>query len=226
MSSKKGLNDAYSVKTPEDNIKLYKVWASSYDDDFAKKNDYRSPVLISNYYDKYSNKNDVPVLDVGAGTGLIAEVMNKKNTIDIDAIDISPEMLESAKSKNCYNKLIEADLTENLDIDNNYYGAIVSAGTFTHGHIGPNALDELLRVTKPSGLFVITIHSKVYVNQNFEQKFQDINEQITDLTFHEEKAYGNNPDKDHGYDTVFITVFRKKYYKYFHMIYNQKKHLP
>ncbi len=210
MSSKKGLNDAYSVKTPEDNIKLYKVWASSYDDDFAKKNDYRSPVLISNYYDKYSNKNDVPVLDVGAGTGLIAEVMSKKNTIDIDAIDISPEMLESAKSKNCYNKLIEADLTKNLDIDNNYYGAIVSAGTFTHGHIGPNALDELLRVTKPSGLFVITIHSKVYVNQNFEQKFQDINEQITDLTFHEEKAYGNNPDKDHGNDTVFITVFRKK----------------
>ena len=210
MSSKKGLNDAYSVKTPEDNIKLYKVWASSYDDDFAKKNDYRSPVLISNYYDKYSNKNDVPVLDVGAGTGLIAEVMNKKNTIDIDAIDISPEMLESAKSKNCYNKLIEADLTKNLDIDNNYYGAIVSAGTFTHGHIGPSALDELLRVTKPSGLFVITIHSKVYVNQNFEQKFQDINEQITDLTFHEEKAYGNNPDKDHGNDTVFITVFRNK----------------
>ena len=210
MSSIKGLNDAYSVKTPEDNIKLYKVWASSYDDDFAKKNDYRSPVLISNYYDKYSNKNDVPVLDVGAGTGLIAEVMNKKNTIDIDAIDISPEMLESAKSKNCYNKLIEADLTKNLDIDNNYYGAIVSAGTFTHGHIGPNALDELLRVTKPSGLFVITIHSKVYVNQNFEQKFQDINEQITDLTFHEEKAYGNNPDKNHGNDTVFITVFRKK----------------
>ena len=210
MSSKKGLNDAYSVKTPEDNIKLYKVWASSYDDDFAKKNDYRSPVLISNYYDKYSNKNDVPVLDVGAGTGLIAEVMNKKNTIDIDAIDISPEMLESAKSKNCYNKLIEADLTKNLDIDNNYYGAIVSAGTFTHGHIGPNALDELLRVTKPSGLFVITIHSKVYVNQNFEQKFQDINEQITDLTFHEEKAYGNNPDKDHGNDTVFITLFRNK----------------
>jgi len=210
MSSKKGLNDAYSVKTPEDNIKLYKVWASSYDEKNKKKNDYRSPVLISNYYDKYSNKNDVPVLDVGAGTGLIAEVMNKKNTIDIDAIDISPEMLESAKSKNCYNKLIEADLTKNLDIDNNYYGAIVSAGTFTHGHIGPNALDELLRVTKPSGLFVITIHSKVYVNQNFEQKFQDINEQITDLTFHEEKAYGNNPDKDHGNDTVFITVFRKK----------------
>ena len=49
MSSKKGLNDAYSVKTPEDNNKLYKVGASSYYDEFAKKNDYRSPVLITNY---------------------------------------------------------------------------------------------------------------------------------------------------------------------------------
>ena len=37
MSSKKGLKDAYSLKTPQDNINLYKIWASSYDDDFAKK---------------------------------------------------------------------------------------------------------------------------------------------------------------------------------------------
>ena len=28
-------------------------------------------------------------------------------------------------------------------------GAIVSAGTFTHGHIGPNVFDELLRIIKP-----------------------------------------------------------------------------
>ena len=128
----------------------------------------------------------------------------------IDIIDISKEMLDQAEQKKNYEKIIVADLNQKLKIADNIYGAILSAGTFTHGHIGPNALDELLRVTKPSGLFVITIHSKVYVNQNFEQKFQDINEQITDLTFHEEKAYGNNPDKDHGNDTVFITVFRKK----------------
>ena len=50
MSSKKGLKDAYSLKTPEDNINLYKIWASSYDDDFAKKNDFRSPYLISMFF--------------------------------------------------------------------------------------------------------------------------------------------------------------------------------
>ena len=36
---KKGLEDAYSIKTPDDSIKLYKVWASTYDNDFATKND-------------------------------------------------------------------------------------------------------------------------------------------------------------------------------------------
>ena len=33
---------------------------------------------------------------------------------------------------------------------------------------------------------------------------------ITNPVYHEENAYGNNPDKEHGKDTIFITVFRKK----------------
>ena len=30
MTEKKGLKDAYSLKTPEDSINLYKTWASTY----------------------------------------------------------------------------------------------------------------------------------------------------------------------------------------------------
>ena len=153
---------------------------------------------------------DAPILDVGAGTGLIGEKMNANNKLELDAIDISPEMLQAAKLKNCYSKIIEADLTKKLNIENDSYGAIVSAGTFTHGHIGPNALDELIRIAKPNGLFVITIHSKFFVKSNFKQKFNEIKDQITNPIYHEEHAYGNNPDKDHGQDTVFIVVFRKK----------------
>ena len=125
MSEKKGLKDAYSIKTPEDSINLYRSWASTYDSDFAKQNDYRSPSEIAKYYDKYSNKEDTPILDVGAGTGLIGECLNL-NSKKIDAIDISPEMLNIARIKNCYSKIIEADLTKKLLINDNHYGAIVS----------------------------------------------------------------------------------------------------
>ena len=48
MSEKKGLKDAYSIKTPEDSINLYRSWASSYDSDFAKQNDY---LEITKYFE-------------------------------------------------------------------------------------------------------------------------------------------------------------------------------
>ena len=208
MSEKKGLKDAYSIKTPEDSINLYRSWASTYDSDFAKQNDYRSPLEIAKYFDKYSNNKDTPILDVGAGTGLIGEYL-KLSSREIDAIDISPEMLNIARLKNCYSKIIEADLTKRLLINDNHYGAIVSAGTFTHGHVGPDVLDELLRVTRSGGLFVLTIHYKLYKKAGFDKKLLEIKKSITKPSFHEVDVYGNNPDKDHGNDKVIIVVFRK-----------------
>ena len=210
MSDKKGLKDAYSLKTPQDSINLYRDWASTYDIDFAKENGYQSPFLIAKYFEKYSYIEDTPILDVGAGTGLIGECMKLSSEQKIDAIDISPEMLETAKSKQCYSKIIEADLTRKLSIENNYYGAIVSAGTFTYGHIGPNALDELVRITKPNGLFIITIHSKLFKKDKFDKKFLEMENLISTPIYHEEKVYVGNEDKAHGQDTVLIAKFRKK----------------
>jgi len=209
MSEKKGLKDAYSLKTPKDAINLYRSWASTYDSDFAKQNDYRSPLEIAKYFEKYSNNKDTPILDVGAGTGLIGEFLIA-NSREIDAIDISPEMLNIARLKNCYSKIIEADLTKRLLINDNHYGAIVSAGTFTHGHVGPDVLDELLRVTRSGSHFVFTIHYKFYKKAGFDKKFLEIERSITKPKFHEVYVYGNNPDKDYGSDKVIITVFRKK----------------
>ncbi|MFL2508664.1 MAG: class I SAM-dependent DNA methyltransferase [Candidatus Pseudothioglobus sp.] len=209
MTEKKGLKDAYSLKTPEDSINLYKTWASTYDDDFAKQNDYRSPIEIAKFFAQYSNNEDTPILDVGAGTGLIGEYLNL-NSKEIDAIDISPEMLNIARTKNCYSEIIEADLTKRLLINDNHYGAIVSAGTFTHGHVGPNVLDELLRVARPGGLFVFTVHFKLFEKAGFDKKLSEFKKNITKPIFHDVDIYGNNSDKDHGDDQVIITVFRKR----------------
>ena len=209
MPVKKSLKDAYSLKTPEDSINLYKSWAATYDNDFAKENDYRSPIEIAKYFNKYSNNDDTPILDVGAGTGLVGEHLNEPMR-EIDAIDISPEMLDIARFKDCYSKLIEADLTKKLLINKDHYGAIVSAGTFTHGHIGPEVFDELLRVTRSGGLFVLTIHSKLFKKAGFDKKLIEIKSNITRPNFHEIQVYGNNPDIDHGSDKVIITVFRKR----------------
>ena len=46
------LDDAYSLKTPKDSIKLYKKWAQTYDEDFAFNSGYLSPKKISNFFKK------------------------------------------------------------------------------------------------------------------------------------------------------------------------------
>ena len=68
-----GLDEAYSLKTPDDSIELYKKWAKTYDKDFADKVKFLSPQKIAEYFNNYSTKTDTPILDIGAGTGLLAK---------------------------------------------------------------------------------------------------------------------------------------------------------
>jgi hypothetical protein len=39
---------------------------------------------------------------------------------------------------------------------------VVSAGVFTTGHVGAEALDELLRITRPGGVVVLTVKDAVW----------------------------------------------------------------
>ena len=140
----------------------------------------------------------------------MGESLYKTGNKKIIGIDISQEMLDQAKLKKCYSSLLEADITKKIPLKNNSIGAVVSAGTFTHGHVGPNALDELLRVTKPGGLFVLSINSKVFIKGGFQKKFLRIKSSISIPVFNEFKAHGRNKDKKHGEIKIFASIFRKK----------------
>ena len=44
-----------------------------------------------------------------------------------------------------------------MPVDDATYDGVVSSGTFTLGHVGPEAIGELLRVTKTGGHIVISV---------------------------------------------------------------------
>ena len=203
------LNDAYSLKTPEDSIKLYKKWAQTYDKDFALNNNYLSPKKISDYFNKYSKNTDTPILDVGAGTGLVGELLYGLGHEQIIGIDISPEMLRQAEIKRCYSSLIEADITKKIPLENDSIGGIISAGTFTHGHVGPDAIDELIRVIKPGGLFVLSINSKFFKKNGFEEKFIKIKNKISYPIFKQFDAHGEQKENELKEVKIFASIFRK-----------------
>ena len=107
MKLRPNLENAYELKTPEDNIELYSVWAKSYDSDFIDEMQYELHLSVANEFILAGGKG--PVLDVGAGTGVLAKALLQRGKFSIEATDISEAMLEVAKSKNIYERCFWSD---------------------------------------------------------------------------------------------------------------------
>jgi SAM-dependent methyltransferase len=52
--------------------------------------------------------------DLGCGTGRIGAWLRDKGVESIDGVDVTPEMLAMARSRNVYNRLLEADLSSSV----------------------------------------------------------------------------------------------------------------
>jgi ubiquinone/menaquinone biosynthesis C-methylase UbiE len=57
-----------------------------------------------------------------------------------------------------------------LERNDESYDAVISSGTFTHGHVGPEPLDEIFRILKPGGILACTIHQDLWTSMGFEEK--------------------------------------------------------
>ena len=204
-----GLEDAYSVKTPEDNKNLYAKWASTYESEFVKNEGYEHPKVISKIFNE-----EIPevqkVLDVGTGTGLVGFYLSQLRRITFDGIDISPEMLAEARSKGVYRNLYERDLTQEVQKTDAPYDALICIGIFTHGHLGPTALRNLIPLVKQNGYFVIGINAKFFIEQGFEEFFTQLNREglVTEPRF--EKVHVYAADSAH-YDSLnVVAIFKRR----------------
>lgn len=204
MSTEKpDLNAAYALQTPEDNRRLYADWAQTYDDGFAARMAYRLPALVAAGFSGAG-----PVLDVGAGTGLLGQALAAKGIGPIDALDLSPEMLAVAAGKGVYRTLYQADLTQVLALPTGVYNGIVSSGTFTHGHVGPQAIAALLPLAKRHAQFVLSVNAGVYQALGFDTVLASLADRISPPEIASEAIYSDAPDLEHRGDTALILRFR------------------
>jgi predicted TPR repeat methyltransferase len=202
------LQAAYALKTPDDSKRLYGEWAGDYDADFAAREDYQLHIHTARAFVAAGGQG--PVLDVGAGTGLCGSVLAGLGVGPIDATDISAEMLQQAMRKDIYRDAIEADLNQGIPAASENYSGIVSSGTFTTGHVGPNVIDELLRVARHGAQFAISINAKHFVKSGFKDKFQVLAQnRIQNLMFSEVPIYGDLATGDHKDDVAKIAIFEK-----------------
>ena len=180
MSDEKafGLDEAYSVKTPEDNRRLYAQWAATYESSFVDAKQYRYPKAISEVFNEHipTDAEEVArVIDIGCGTGLTGMYLSRlRSHLAIDGLDISPEMLAEARQKKrldgtaVYTNLNECDLTQSVTNIFEPYDALICSGTFTHGHLGPDSLQNVLSLVRPAGWIVIGVNNEHFENKDFQ----------------------------------------------------------
>ena len=63
--------------------------------------------------------------------------------------------LESCAETAHQERLVQASLTE-LPLEDRCVDAVIATGVFTHGHVGPKAFSEVLRVVRSGGWVAIT----------------------------------------------------------------------
>ena len=206
MNRKLSLESAYDLKSPKDNIELYSVWAETYDMDFINEMQYKLHFSVAEEFILNGGKG--LVLDVGAGTGALAQALLQKGKFSIEATDISEEMLKIAKSKKIYKRSFLSDLTKEIPVDNSFYDGVVSSGTFTHGHVGPSSIGELVRVTKPGGLITISINEKHWIAFDFESEVEKLNKYIRNYTLKKISIYGEQSTHDHKDDKAIILTIK------------------
>ncbi len=217
MSKKRkiSVDDAYAVETPADNVRLYADWADTYDSDFVASKGYVYHLRVAEILVRERSLINGAVLDVGCGTGTVGVSLRDGGIEVVDGIDISPQMLaECSKKKTsdetpAYRKLMQADLTKTLNIPDSQYAGLVSAGTFTHGHLGPGVLDELWRLAAPSALCVIGINLRHYESMGFGERLSAdvVNGTITKPELIEVDIYSaQSGNLEHASDKALIVV--------------------
>ncbi|MEM1386081.1 MAG: methyltransferase domain-containing protein [Pseudomonadota bacterium] len=203
-NDQKNLQAAYELQGRDANRALYKDWAETYDSDFAQRSGYRLPALLAHAFSVSGGVG--PVIDVGCGTGLVADSLPPD--LVIDGLDLSPEMIAQSRKKGRYRTLIEADLLARLPIETGVYQGVVSAGTFTHGHVGPDALPELLRILAPGAKAVLIANAAFYRKAGFDQAFQGFIDRgiISHIDVSEERIYDSAHAPDGHADATCLVL--------------------
>ena len=104
------------------------------------------------------------LLDVGCGTGALLEaLLATGREAQLSGADLSPEMLEVARSRLGKAVLLKQSHAESLPFPDEAFDVVVSTNAFHYFRNPPAALEEMARVLRPRGRIVITDWCDDYV---------------------------------------------------------------
>jgi SAM-dependent methyltransferase len=191
------LQKVYSVKDNRDLKEAYDQWAEKYDAHVTAFG-YQIPAVAAGLLGKYVTTDTTPILDAGAGTGLMGSILDAIGYREQVGIDISAGMLDKANQRGVYRDLHQMVLGEKLDFPSDYFGACQSIGVFTAGHAPASAFDELVRVLCSGGCIIFSLLEDVYIPKGYKEKFEALEKNGKWQLVEKTKKFAGLPLEDPG----------------------------
>ncbi|MES0176303.1 class I SAM-dependent methyltransferase [Mesorhizobium sp. M0006] len=182
QAARKRIKDSHALDSDADRLSdFYRGWASSYDSDVGRDG-YCGPMIVAELAGAVQTaylarqRAAIAVLDAGCGTGLVGVELERLGFRSIDGFDLSVEMAERARQTRVYRNVRgDVDLNGPLsDHSSASYDITVSCGVFTLGHVRPDALRELARVTRPNGFVIVSTRKSYAETASFEDEVRSL----------------------------------------------------
>jgi hypothetical protein len=119
-------------------------------------------------------------------------------------------MLGQAATKKIYRALTEVDVTQPLALGEATYDGILSVGTFTHGHLGPEPIRALVRLGTSDALFAIGVNAEHFDQLGFGALFDELESSgsITNVMFEKIRIYDGTPG-EHADALATVALFQR-----------------
>jgi predicted TPR repeat methyltransferase len=176
ISDNEAIDAALHLDGDPDRVRgYYDDWASDYDGDVAGAG-YRAPQICARLLRQFRPDTAIRLLDAGCGTGLVGVELNRLGYCSVDGFDLSESMAERARCNGCYGEVRGAvDMMQAAQVYvGQDYDAVLSAGVFTLGHVPPEALFELLALSRLGGLLIVSTRSQYYDATGFQQILDEL----------------------------------------------------
>ena len=147
----------------------YDKWAETYNGDIVNESSWTGHIHIAEAAARFIAP-DGRILDAGCGTGLAGTELSKRGFTHLDGFDLSEGMLSQASALKVYGELKVAALGEPLDYPNASYDAAIACGVFSVGHASASGIDEVIRIVKPGGVFILTLRADIYASDGYQAR--------------------------------------------------------
>ncbi|MEQ8601835.1 MAG: class I SAM-dependent methyltransferase [Marivibrio sp.] len=151
----------------------YDAWALDYERDLMAAG-YRYPPVGAALVARRA-ASDALILDGGCGTGLMGEALAAVGYRRLIGLDLSDGMLDVARAKGCYERLIKGALGARIDgVEDASLDACISFGTLTPGHAPPESLTGMVRAVKPGGFMIFSVSRPAWEEGGFGALADDL----------------------------------------------------